>query len=73
MDFAAIAVKCFDHRKIRLIEGNVKCPHLKNLPVKGICGRCYLPEAQNPVPLPFTHCTCVYNVLIHTGKGGGGR
>jgi hypothetical protein len=26
--------------KIRLIEGNAKCRHLKKLPVKGPCGKC---------------------------------
>ncbi len=29
-----------NRRKVRLIEGNVNCRHLKNLPVKGLCGRC---------------------------------
>jgi hypothetical protein len=28
-------------RKIRLIECNAKCRYLKNLPVKGLCGRCF--------------------------------
>ena len=27
-------------RKIRFIEGNAKCHHLKKLPVNGLCGRC---------------------------------
>jgi hypothetical protein len=27
-------------RKIRLIEGNAKCRHLKKLTVQGLCGRC---------------------------------
>ncbi len=26
----------YNRRKIRLIEGNTKCRHLKNLPVKGL-------------------------------------
>jgi hypothetical protein len=30
----------------------------------------YLSEAQNPIPPPQTLYT-VYQVLIHTGKGGG--
>ncbi len=30
----------FYGRKIRLIECNAKCHHLKNWPVKGLCGRC---------------------------------
>jgi hypothetical protein len=58
-------------RKIRLIEGNAKCRHLKNLPVKGLCGRCYLSEAQSLILHPLTHCIRVYSILIYTGKGGG--
>ncbi len=34
----------------------------------GIC----LSEAQNPIPSALTHCMCVYQILIHTGKGEGG-
>jgi hypothetical protein len=34
--------------KIRLIEDNTKCCHLKNVSVKGL----YLSEAQNPIPPP---------------------
>jgi len=40
-------------RKIRFIEGNAKCRLLKNLPVKGLCGRyCSLwgPEPHAPPP-----------------------
>jgi hypothetical protein len=33
----------------------------------------HLSEAQNPITLPLTHCVRVYSLLIHTGKGGGGR
>jgi hypothetical protein len=34
----------------------------------------YLVEAQNPISPPaVTHCICVYSLLIHTGKGGGGE
>jgi hypothetical protein len=65
-------------RKIRLIEGNVKCRHLKNLYKKGdlrlvlIC-----PRPRNPYPLltHFMYCILVhvYSILIHTGKGGGER
>jgi hypothetical protein len=32
-------LKDADRRKIRLIEGNAKCRHLKNWPVNGLCGR----------------------------------
>jgi hypothetical protein len=28
----------------------------------------YLSEARTPYPL--THCSCVYSILIHTGKEG---
>jgi hypothetical protein len=54
-----------------LIKGNAKCLHLKKiLPVKGLCGRCLSAVAQNPIPLPLTHCIRVYIILIHIGKGG---
>ncbi len=34
----------------------------------------YLSEAKNPIPPPpLTNCIRVYSILIHTGKGGGGR
>jgi hypothetical protein len=34
----------------------------------------YLSEAQNPMPPPpLTHCINVFSILLHTGKGGGGR
>jgi hypothetical protein len=64
-------------RKIRLIEGNAKCRYLKNLPVKGICGRrIILSEAPSPPmtpysPPPYTRYTCIPYILIHTGKGSG--
>jgi hypothetical protein len=64
-----------DHRrrrKMRLLKGNAKCRHLKNWPVKGLCGR-YLSEAQKSLPLPLTHCIRVFGIFIHTGKGEGGR
>ncbi len=45
-----------------------------NLPVIGLCGR-YLsvsgPEPHSPYPPPPP--IGVYNILIHTRKGGGGR
>jgi hypothetical protein len=64
--------KRFSRTKIRLIEGNAKCRHLKKLACKVTLRQVfYLFETQNPVPLTLTYCTSVYNVLIHTGKGGG--
>jgi hypothetical protein len=51
-------------RKIRLIEGNAKCRHLR--PVKGLCAICvYLSEAQNLIP-PLTNCVRAYSILICT-------
>jgi hypothetical protein len=37
---AAIRRYGLDRRKIRLKKGNAKCCHPKNLPVKGLSGRC---------------------------------
>jgi len=51
------------------MEGNTKCFHLKNRPVKGLCGSCLSVWG----PEPPTHCIPVYSILIHTGKGVGGR
>jgi hypothetical protein len=46
--------------KIRFIEGNAKCRHLKKWPVKGLCGRCLSVWGQQP----YTHppYTCIVNV-----------
>jgi hypothetical protein len=52
-------------RKIKLIEGNAKCRHLKNGPGKGLCGRCLSVWGPEPHTLPFpTHCTRVYRARI---------
>ncbi len=44
LPFLYIICHCLDfaRRKIRLIECNAKCRDLKNLPVKGHCGRCFI-------------------------------
>ncbi len=59
-------------RKIRLIEGNAKCRHLKKWTCKGTCGRCcdfcLRPRTPYP-PSPLTYCIRVYSILIHTEKG----
>jgi hypothetical protein len=57
-----------EHRKIRLIEGNTKCRHLKNFTCKGTLWQVFICLMnRTPYPPPFlTHC-----ILIHTGKGGG--
>jgi hypothetical protein len=57
-------------RKIRLIEGNSKCCHLKKLIYKETLRQvfiCLRPGA--PYPPPITHCIRVYSILINTGKG----
>jgi hypothetical protein len=55
-------------RKIRLIEDNAKCRHLKKLTCKGTLRQVFI--SLRPPPLPFTHYVRVYRILIHTGKGG---
>jgi hypothetical protein len=46
------ATYCTDRRNIRLIEGNAKCRHLKDWPVKGLCGRCL--SVWGPFPPRFS-------------------
>ncbi len=72
-------------RKIRLIESNAKYRYLKKLPVKGLCGRCFICLRPRPLlwgrgpPMtpyspPPLHTVYVYtSILIHTGKGEGGE
>jgi hypothetical protein len=43
----------YDRRKIRLIESNAKCRHLKNFPVKGLGAGGYLSEAPSPPKFLF--------------------
>jgi hypothetical protein len=59
-------------RKIRLIEDNAKCRHLKIWPVKGLWGRCLSVWGQEPHTPPFKHCY-VYTVYLFTQGGGRGR
>jgi hypothetical protein len=73
--------------KIRLIEGNAKCLHLKKLTCKrllaaDVCPRdfeagVYLSEDQTPYPTPppSTHCISVYYTVYNTYslRDGGGR
>ncbi len=56
-----------NRRKIRLIEDNAKCRHLKkSTSTAGF----YLSEAQNPIPPPPLHTVYVYTVyLIKQGRG----
>jgi hypothetical protein len=61
-----------ERRKIRLIEGNAKCRHLKKFTCKGTAGGVYLPRTPYPTP-PLTHCINVYRILIDRERGEGGR
>jgi hypothetical protein len=54
--------KSFQHGLINYLDTKAKCRRLKNLPVKGLCGRCLFVWAP-----PYTLYT--YFILIHTGKG----
>jgi hypothetical protein len=63
----------FYRRKIRIIEGNAKCRHLKNWPVKGLCGRClsvWGPERNTLHPL---HTVRVCSTYSHREGGRGGE
>jgi hypothetical protein len=60
-----------ERRKIRLIEGNAKCRHLKigTLRQMFICLRLM---TAYPSPLHTVHIH-VYSIPVLTGKWGGGR
>ncbi len=67
-------------RHIRPIESNAKCRYLKKLTCKGTLRPVfYLSQAPSPPMTPYSPLPLhtvrirVYNILIHTGKGGGGR
>jgi hypothetical protein len=60
-------------RKIRLIEGNAKCRHLRKLTCKGTLrqGVFICPKAQNPIPyLPNTLFACILYTYSHREEGG---
>jgi hypothetical protein len=59
-------------RKIKIIEGNEKCQHLKKIDLqRDVAAGVYLSEAQNPILPPPLHT--VYIILNHKGAKGGGR
>ncbi len=60
--------------KIRHIEGNAKSRHLKKKTCKGTLRQVFICRSRTTSPPPLlTHYIRVYSILIHTGKGGGGR
>jgi hypothetical protein len=85
MKFAPSAFELFSHleeesnshqrRKMRHIESNAKCRHLKKLPVKGLCGRCLSVWGQEPhTPPPISHFTlqtCIKYTYSHREGGRG--
>ncbi len=62
---------CFGRSKIRLIEVNSKCCHLKKMTWKRTLR--HMLFCMRPRTLYTVHCICVYRIIIHAGKGGGGR
>ncbi len=57
-------------RKIRLIEGNAKCRHLKKFTCKGTLRQVFICLRSPP---PYTLYIRVCSILIHKGTGGGGE
>ncbi len=67
--------KVNDHvtrRKIRLIEGNAKCCHLKRLTCKGTLRQVFIClRPKTPYPPPLLHNVYEYTVyLFKAGRGG---
>jgi hypothetical protein len=67
-------VHCVHRSSVRLIDGNAKFSHLKNWPVKGLCGRCLSVWGPKPLttPPPPLHLYTVYLFTQRLGGGGGG-
>jgi hypothetical protein len=67
-------VEAFDCRKIRLIEGNEKCRHLKKLTCKGALRQVFIClRLRTPYPSPHPTDCNVYAVYLFTQGGGGGE
>ncbi len=63
------------HKKIRLIEGNAKCRHLKKLACKGTLQQVFLClKARTPIPPPpYTMYLCIQYIYSHRKGGSGGE
>jgi hypothetical protein len=63
--FSASKGKEGEHGLINYINNKAKCCNLKNLTVKGLCGRCYLSDDPPPPydPIPPLHIVYVYMYL----------
>jgi hypothetical protein len=60
-------------RKLRLIEGNAKCHHLKTLTCKGTSRKVFIClRPINLLPLPYTLYTCIQYTYSHREGGGVG-
>ncbi len=57
----------YTYRKIRLIEGNAKCRHLKKMACKGTCDRCFSVWGTESLPI-LTH---QYTIYFSHREGGG--
>jgi hypothetical protein len=65
-----------DRRKIRLIEGNAKCRHLKKFTCTPLCGRylsVWCPESITPPPLHTGYMYTVRYTYSHREGGEEGR
>jgi hypothetical protein len=60
-------------RKIRLIEGNAKCHHLKKFTCNGTLRHVVISEAQNPISPPPLHTVYMYTIYLFTQAGVGGE
>jgi hypothetical protein len=65
----------WSRRRIRLIEGNTKCRHLKKITFKGTLKHVFIClRNRAPYSLPPLHTLNVYiHIFVHIGKGEGGE
>jgi hypothetical protein len=60
-----------DRKKIRLIEGNAKCLHIKKLTSNGTLRQVFICLRPRPHIPPYTLYTCIQYTYSH--REGGGR